>query len=341
MKKFFIVIVSIFTLGLFGCLTSEDSTVEETKSSSSDAILSSSSEETKNSSGEEIKSSSSEETKNSSGEEIKSSSSEEVKQCKEIQVYNDTLNIFSWIEENGEGKRDTIIDSTSFTLDYLVCAGFVGNERVYSPLYKHDSSLAVDGCGFMAPIRMKSFDSVVVCPGDSLYNLDDTYVTPIIIPTIIYKDTVYLNYTENAIYDEESIVPTVEIINKEAILASLDTLYYGISGQHGVPVMSHFQNDNADWDIEIITDTESPIFNRDMSLGYGCEIFEFDPCNKKEIQCPQLTYRYTKILITDSIPKIEGDELQWRLIASNRFGFADTLEVTSKLVTAVCPAQAE
>jgi len=329
MKKFFIVIVSIFTLGLFGCLTSEDSTVEETKSSSSDAILSSSSEE----------------TKNSSGEEIKSSSSEEVKQCKEIQVYNDTLNIFSWIEENGEGKRDTIIDSTSFTLDYLVCAGFVGNERVYSPLYKHDSSLAVDGCGFRAPIRMKSFDTIVVCPGDSLYNLDDTYVTPTIIykvtPTIIYKDTVYLNYTENAIYDEESIVPTVEIINKESILASLDTLYYGISGQHGVPVMSHFQNDNADWDIEIITDTESPIFNRDMSLGYGCEIFEFDPCNKKEIQCPQLTNRYTKILITDSIPKIEGDELQWRLIASNHLGFADTLEVTSKLVTAVCPAQAK
>ena len=329
MKKFFIVIVSIFTLGLFGCLTSEDSTVEETKSSSSDAILSSSSEE----------------TKNSSGEEIKSSSSEEVKQCKEIQVYNDTLNIFSWIEENGEGKRDTIIDSTSFTLDYLVCAGFVGNERVYSPLYKHDSSLAVDGCGFMAPIREMSFDYIVVCPGDSLYNLDDTYVTPTIIykvtPTIIYKDTVYLNYTENAIYDEESIVPTVEIINKESILASLDTLYYGISGQHGVPVMSHFQNDNADWDIEIITDTESPIFNRDMSLGYGCEIFEFDPCNKKEIQCPQLTNRYTKILITDSIPKIEGDELQWRLIASNHLGFADTLEVTSKLVTAVCPAQAK
>ena len=322
MKKFFIVIVSIFTLGLFGCLTSEDSTVEETKSSSSDAILSSSSEE----------------TKNSSGEEIKSSSSEEVKQCKVIQVYNDTLNIFSWIEENGEGKRDTIIDSTSFTLDYLVCAGFVGNERVYSPLYKHDSSLAVDGCGFMAPIREMSFNYIVVCPGDSLYNLDDTYVTP----TIIYKDTVYLNYTENAIYDEESIVPTVEIINKEAILASLDTLYYGISGQHGVPVMSHFQNDNADWDIEIITDTESPIFNRDMSLGYGCEIFEFDPCNKKEIQCPQLTNgRYTKILITDSIPKIEGDELQWRLIASNHLGFADTLEVTSKLVTAVCPAQAK
>lgn len=322
MKKFFIVIVSIFTLGLFGCLTSEDSTVEETKSSSSDAILSSSSEE----------------TKNSSGEEIKSSSSEEVKQCKEIQVYNDTLNIFSWIEENGEGKRDTIIDSTSFTLDYLVCAGFVGNERVYSPLYKHDSSLAVDGCGFMAPIREMSFDYIVVCPGDSLYNLDDTYVTP----TIIYKDTVYLNYTENAIYDEESIVPTVEIINKEAILASLDTLYYGISGQHGVPVMSHFQNDNADWDIEIITDTESPIFNRDMSLGHGCEIFEFDPCNKKEIQCPQLTLgNYTKILITDSIPKIEGDELQWRLIASNHLGFADTLEVTSKLVTAVCPAQAK
>lgn len=323
MKKFFIVIVSIFTLGLFGCLTSEDSTVEETKSSSSDAILSSSSEE----------------TKNSSGEEIKSSSSEEVKQCKEIQVFNDTLNIFSWIEENGEGKRDTIIDSTSFTLNYLVCAGFVGNERVYSPLYKHDSSIAVDGCGFMAPIRERkmSFDSVV-CTGDSLYNLDDTYVTP----TIIYKDTVYLNYTENAIYDEESIVPTVEIINKEAILASLDTLYYGISGQHGVPVMSHFQNDNADWDIEIITDTESPIFNRDMSLGYGCEIFEFDPCNKKEIQCPQLTDgNYTKILITDSIPKIEGDELQWRLIASNRLGFADTLEVTSKLVTAVCPAQAK
>ncbi len=322
MKKFFIVIVSIFTLGLFGCLTSEDSTVEETKSSSSDAILSSSSEE----------------TKNSSGEEIKSSSSEEVKQCKEIQVFNDTLNIFSWIEENGEGKRDTITDSTSFTLNYLVCAGFVGNERVYSPLYKHDSSLAVDGCGFMAPIREMSFDYIVVCPGDSLYNLDDTYVTP----TIIYKDTVYLNYTENAIYDEESIVPTVEIINKEAILASLDTLYYGISGQHGVPVMSHFQNDNADWDIEIITDTESPIFNRDMSLGYGCEIFEFDPCNKKEIQCPQLTDGgYTKILITDSIPKIEGDELQWRLIASNRLGFADTLEVTSKLVTAVCPAQAK
>lgn len=322
MKKFFIVIVSIFTLGLFGCLTSEDSTVEETKSSSSDAILSSSSEE----------------TKNSSGEEIKSSSSEEVKQCKEIQVYNDTLNIFSWIEENGEGKRDTIIDSTSFTLYYLVCAGFVGNERVYSPLYKHDSTLAVDGCGFMAPIREVSSDYIVVCPGDSLYNLDDTYVTP----TIIYKDTVYLNYTENAIYDEESIVPTVEIINKEAILASLDTLYYGISGQHGVPVMSHFQNDNADWDIEIITDTESPIFNRDMSLGYGCEIFEFDPCNKKEIQCPQLTNgRYTKILITDSIPKIEGDELQWRLIASNHLGFADTLEVTSKLVTAVCPAQAK
>lgn len=323
MKKFFIVIVSIFTLGLFGCLTSEDSTVEETKSSSSDAILSSSSEE----------------TKNSSGEEIKSSSSEEVKQCKEIKVFNDTLNIFSWIEENGEGKRDTIIDSTSFTLNYLVCAGFVGNERVYSPLYKHDSSLAVDGCGFMAPIREVSFDYIyiVVCPGDSLYNLDDTYVTP----TIIYKDTVYLNYTENAIYDEESIVPTVEIINKEAILASLDTLYYGISGQHGVPVMSHFQNDNADWDIEIITDTESPIFNRDMSLGHGCEIFEFDPCNKKEIQCPQLTNRYTKILITDSIPKIEGDELQWRLIASNHLGFADTLEVTSKLVTAVCPAQAK
>ena len=322
MKKFFIVIVSIFTLGLFGCLTSEDSTVEETKSSSSDAILSSSSEE----------------TKNSSGEEIKSSSSEEVKQCKKIQVRNDTLNTFSWIEENGEGKRDTIIDSTSFTLDYLVCAGFVGNERVYSPLYKLDSLITVDGCGFIAPIRKMSFDSIVVCPGDSLYNLDDTYVTP----TIIYKDTVYLNYTENAIYDEESIVPTVEIINKEAILASLDTLYYGISGQHGVPVMSHFQNDNADWDIEIITDTESPIFNRDMSLGYGCEIFEFDPCNKKEIQCPQLTDGgYTKILITDSIPKIEGDELQWRLIASNRLGFADTLEVTSKLVTAVCPAQAK
>lgn len=62
---------------------------------------------------------------------------------------------------------------------------------------------------------------------------------------------------------------------------------------------------------------------------------------KKEIQCPQLTNRYTKILITDSIPKIEGDELQWRLIASNRLGFADTLEVTSKLVTAVCPAQAK
>lgn len=322
MKKFFIVIVSIFTLGLFGCLTSEDSTVEETKSSSSDAILSSSSEE----------------TKNSSGEEIKSSSSEEVKQCKKIQVCNDTLNTFSWIEENGEGKRDTIIDSTSFTLDYLVCAGFVGNERVYSPLYKLDSLITVDGCGFIVPIREMSFDSIVVCPGDSLYNLDDTYVTP----TIRYKDTVYLNYTENAIYGEESIVPTVEIINKEAILASLDTLYYGISGQHGVPVMSHFQNDNADWDIEIITDTESPIFNRDMSLGYGCEIFEFDPCNKKEIQCPQLTDGgYTKILITDSIPKIEGDELKWRLIASNRFGFADTLEVTSKLVTAVCPAQAE
>lgn len=330
MKKFIIVIVSIFTLGLFGCLTSEDSTVEETKSSSSDTILSSSSEE----------------TKNSSGEEIKSSSSEEVKQCKKIQVYNDTLNIFSWIEENGEGKRDTIIDSTSFTLDYLVCAGFVGNERVYSPLYKRNSLITVDGCGIIIPIREMSFDSIVVCPGDSLYNLDDTYVTPTIIykvtPTIIYKDTVYLNYTENAIYDEESIVPTVEIINKEAILASLDTLYYGISGQHGVPVMSHFQNDNADWDIEIITDTESPIFNRDMSLGYGCEIFEFDPCNKKEIQCPQLTLgNYTKILITDSIPKIEGDELQWRLIASNRLGFADTLEVTSKLVTAVCPAQAK
>jgi len=48
----------------------------------------------------------------------------------------------------------------------------------------------------------------------------------------------------------------------------------------------------------------------------------------------------TKMLISDSISYQEGNQVQWRLIASNRLGFADTLEVTSHLQAMACPVEA-
>ena len=323
MKKFFFVIVSIFTLSLFGCLTSDDSTSEEIKSSSSDATLSSSSEETKNSSGEEVKFSSS--------DAILSSSSEEIKQCKKIRVDFDSAHTFSWIQENGEGKRDTIFDSTSLTLDYLICSDFVGNERISSPLYGYDPNLAVDGCGFIGPMIAIYIDSIEVCPGDSLYNREMIRIT--------YEDTVYLNYTENAIYDEKSIVPSVKIANKEEILATFDTIFYGGGVQSIAPMLDRFKQDNVYWDLEVLTEMEAPIIKKSEIRYYYCSgsnSWETQKC-ADEYQNSSLRV----VVMTDSVPETDGKTVEWRLIAKNNLGFADTLEITSRIEAAPIVAEPE
>lgn len=334
MKKIFLVLLSIMVLVLFGCLLSDDPANNE----KDDINIEKEAKDNIEGDGNEGQDNDEEVIENSDGDDDVIDSTDngskkdsiKTEECVEIKRVMTRNYVYTWIEENSEGKRDTIFQFTNCSIP-LACSDFVGIDNIVSPIYRGEPKLNLT--------YNVTEDTIEVCPADSLYNEYD--LTDLSIK-ISYIDTVFLNYTENAIYEDNSIVPIIEIINKDAIINAFDTLYYGISGQFAIPVISHFQNDSIDWDIEFITDTKSPIFNRDISLGYGCEISEFDPCNKKEIECPQNDgIRSTKILITDSIPKIEGDELKWRLIVNNRFGFTDTLEVTSKLVTAVCPAQAE
>lgn len=264
-------------------------------------------------------------------------------ECFEIAIDSIRDSTYSWIEEYSDGKKDTVFQ--------VVLYGSFMNPL--TPLGHNDSieqeiTPIFGGVMFWPLIKEKHLEILdrevhleilEVCPGDSLYIYKD------LSSIHIYEgDTIYLNYTEEALFDEKPIIPTVEITNKKKILAAMDTLYYGVNGQGVFPEIKRFAYDKADWMIEFITDVQDTILKEVYYSDYECnrENYEnFDPCNPTRICGLLVDALSSKAIESNSIPKIEGDELKWRLIASNRFGFADTLEVTSKLVTAVCPAQAE
>ena len=266
-------------------------------------------------------------------------------ECIEIQRTTISELSYSWIEEYSDGKKDTVFQDAQHTITIQKLTPLSYNDSVEQMI----GPLWIGGMPVAYPGKI-SVDYLNVCPGDSLYIYKDKDLDRI---SVNKKDTIYLNYTEEAIY-ENVIVPTVEITNKKEILAAMDTLYYGVNGQGVFPEIKHFLYDKADWMIEYITDVKDTILKEVYYSDYECnrENYEnFDPCNPTRIcgllvdalspQSIESDALSSKAIESNSIPKIEGDELKWRLIASNRFGFADTLEVTSKLVTAVCPAQAE
>lgn len=319
---------------LFGCLSSDDSANNEKE----DINIEKEENDNTEGDGNEGQDNDEDVLENPDGDdEIDSTDSDSKKdsvkteECIEIQRTTISELSYSWIEEYSDGKKDTVFQDAQHTVMIQKLTPLSYNdsvEQMIGPLWFGGMPVAYPG--------KISVDYLNVCPGDSLYIYKDKDLDRI---SVNKKDTICLNYTEEAIY-ENVIVPTVEITNKEEILAAMDTLYYGVNGQGVFPEIKHFLYDKADWMIEYVTDVKDTILKDVYYSDYECERESYeilDPCEKKRYCGLLADAGSSKAIESNSIPEIEGDELKWRLIVSNRFGFADTLEVTSKLVTAVCP----
>lgn len=263
-------------------------------------------------------SSSSTETGNSSSQ---STEEADLQECVHITAGLQKDYWHTWVEINSRGQLDTVYESGLFPDE----SGYIGGKRVIE---------AVRYPGMHERVREISFGSVLACPGDSLYAWKDSLMGAALLHQV---DTVYWNYGAQAHFAGELATPTVWIANKDEILADMDTLFYGIIGimnSWTQPLLNHIPHDGADWRVEVLTPGQSKALQGEAASDIQCLLD--NKANVVKGEEPRICVAVVdavsvKILTTGSISPIEGDRLQWRLIASNRLGFADTLEVTSYL----------
>jgi len=292
-----ILAITLSSLFLAGCLVDEaKEEAEKISSVSSSSVLE--------------QSSSSQVDLSSSGE------------CQTISAFVRMTYVHTWIENDVQGQLDTLYEAN----EYADISSYIGGKRVVDAV--------VSGGWLVDNLQMIILDSIVTCPGDSLY----AWVDSTSAPRINDIDTIYWNYGPNAMYQNELVTANVSIANADEIVAALDTLYYGAPGQVVIPLLDHFPNDGADWNVEMVSTIEKPVLKTIHNSNPTCMMQTFNPCSDSVLVCAQLMDGgSTKMLISDSISYQNGNQVQWRLIASNRLGFADTLDVTSHLQLMACP----
>lgn len=231
-------------------------------------------------------------------------------ECQTLPYSTQPSYVHTWVERNALGEIDTLFE-WSYQPEP---ARYIGSKRHVGPVVLSE------------PIQSETplpQDTIHTCTHDS--------------HSIYSVDTVFWNYGPDAM--DEWVDATVQIANKTELLNSFDTLHYFSSGKVIVPSLDHFPNDSANWRIEVLTPTDVTVFYEIQVTDVPCAFNSYAPCAQQSIVCPILADApSTKILSTGLFEAIEGHQLQWRLIASNRLGFADTLEGTSHLEKILCPA---
>lgn len=250
-----------------------------------------------------------------------SSSSTDLQKCLYITAKLQKDYWHTWVEIDSRGQLDTVYENGLFPDE----SGYIGGKRAVE---------AVWYSGMHERVQEIDFDSVLACPGDSLYAWKDSLMGA---ASLHQVDTVYWNYGAQAHFVGELATPTVRIANKDEILADMDTLLYGTRGimnSWTQPLLDHFPHDSADWRVEVLTPGQSTALQVEAVSDIQCLLD--NKANAVKGGEPRICIAVAdagsvKILMTGGVSSIEGDRLQWRLIASNRLGFADTLEVTSYL----------
>jgi len=242
-----------------------------------------------------------------------SSSSSEINLCKRIAVNRSTQELHIWVEENAEGKQETYsyaIEPNGMLL-YPADSMIVGPEIQYSGFGEEPQ-----------PILL--MDSMDVCPGDPLY------ASSISTPIVFDYDTVR---------HEGVIRPTIALLNKDSLLAQFDTLY-GDQQKAMIPQFLHYAGDGLEWDIEYQHLHFPTKYQWMQEPSVNCEInsITYFTCNsEKRVLCPYYAdANSVKALVSELQTEQDTITTQWIIRATNRFGFKDSLEVTSVVIPRSC-----
>ncbi len=222
---------------------------------------------------------------------------------------------YTWIEVFADGHRDTVWS--------IGTSGYPGSleisYRIPGPIIQVSTMEAI----VVAPQPQWT----LVCPGDSLWNAGDG--APSWKPG--GTDTLFLNYGPDSL--EALVEPRVRLDNKEELRGVFDTLRPLYNGLPAFPSIMHFKDDSLllQFDSPGLTFHSGHLGDGfDLTGGYSCENIAFIPIDE-----PYST-SFTPIISLDWSSRPLPGDYSWRLVVSNRFGYADTLAMSTTIQPLTC-----
>lgn len=230
-------------------------------------------------------------------------------------IVGDRPHIYTWIDLYADGHRDTAWSNNTM---FYPGASPIPYRIHLASSQPHDQII----------LKAPEPRDTLVCVGDSLW-LDGSkqwHWVP------AGADTTWLNWGPQA---RDSLVePKVQIVNKESILAALDTIIpYQQEAQPALDILQWYN------DVSFLSFESSQLLLR---LGYYGDGY----CSDAVAACPTLIRGCMRAIdATSATPTLGFDHAQnaapglynWKLVVSNRFGYSDSLVGTTRVLAFSCP----
>jgi len=230
-------------------------------------------------------------------------------------IVGDRPHVYTWIDLYADGHRDTVWANHSFA--------YHGASPIPYRVPRISSQPQIQ-----VILKAPEPKDTLVCAGDSLWQ--DGSKQWHWVPA--GADTTWFNWGPQA---RDSLVePKVQIVDKESILAALDTIIpYQQEAQPTLDILQWY-NDASFLSLE----SSQPL----LRLGYYGDGY----CPDAAAECPTLTRACMKMYdAVSATPTLGFDPAQnaapglyhWKLVVSNRFGYSDSLVGTTRVLAFSCP----
>jgi hypothetical protein len=234
----------------------------------------------------------------------------EVAYCQPMLVYHKQITLYSWVEGYADGHRDTIVESDSS----------------HWPGPKPISLLSKSLSNIVQNISLLRMDTV--CPGDSLV-LDSLGGFPSLYEII---DTVRLNYGADSLFPY--LLPKIEFANKDSLVTLAASAQYLNNPMNLSIWINHFRGDSAT--VELLNPSPHSLY-WSAGITSHCEIK--NPCDSIQINtCIEVDYADISVWphLGITMDSTTSGDFPWTLVTRNRFGFADTVSGTTKVLPFSC-----
>lgn len=230
-------------------------------------------------------------------------------------IVGDRPHVYTWIDLYADGHRDTVWSNNTM---FYPGANPVPYRIHLASSQSHDQII----------LKVPEPRDTLVCAGDSLWQDGSQQWHWVPAGT----DTTWLNWGPQA---RDSLVePKVQIVNKESILAALDTIIpYQQEAQPALDILQWYN------DVSLLSfESSQPL----LRLGYYGEGY----CPDAATECSMLTRACMKMYdAVSATPTLGFDIAQnaapglyhWKLVVSNRFGYSDSLVGTTRVLAFFCP----